>query len=54
MAKKLKDISIQYNTNFRTSVFQYRPYHGTQIYHDLEDESKNITINPSKKNKNDW
>jgi radical SAM superfamily enzyme YgiQ (UPF0313 family) len=44
LAKKLKDISIQYNTNFRTSVFQYRPYHGTQIYHDLEARGYDLKV----------
>lgn len=36
LAVKLKEIATAYGVNFRTSVFQYRPYHGTQIYHDLE------------------
>lgn len=36
LAQQLKDIATHCGVNFRTSVFQYRPYHGTQIYHDLE------------------
>jgi radical SAM superfamily enzyme YgiQ (UPF0313 family) len=35
LAKKLKSVGRIYNSNFRTSVFQYRPYHATEIYHDL-------------------
>ena len=44
LARKLKKISQRYKTNFRTSVFQYRPYHGTQIYHDLEINGKNLAV----------
>lgn len=44
LAKKLKEISANYKTNFRTSVFQYRPYHGTQIYHDLEIKGNNLSV----------
>lgn len=44
LAKKLRDLSIQYGVNFRTSVFQYRPYHGTQIYHDLEEKGYNLSV----------
>lgn len=46
LANKLKKISEEYKTNFRTSVFQYRPYHGTQIYHDLEIKGKNLLVTP--------
>lgn len=46
LANKLKKISEEYKTNFRTSVFQYRPYHGTQIYHDLEIKGKNLSVTP--------
>ncbi|TAL61113.1 MAG: B12-binding domain-containing radical SAM protein [Bacteroidetes bacterium] len=31
----LKESSIKYGVNFRTSVFQFRPYHGTELYHDM-------------------
>jgi anaerobic magnesium-protoporphyrin IX monomethyl ester cyclase len=44
LANELKNISTQYHTNFRTSVFQYRPYHGTQIYHDLEVKGHNLKV----------
>jgi len=44
LAKRLKEIAISYDTNFRTSVFQYRPYHGTQIYHDLEIRGQNLRV----------
>ena len=44
LAVELKHLSICYGVNFRTSVFQYRPYHGTQIYHDLENEGKNLKV----------
>jgi len=50
LAKQLKDISISYNTNFRTSVFQYRPYHGTQIFHDLELNGKNLNVSNTEPN----
>jgi anaerobic magnesium-protoporphyrin IX monomethyl ester cyclase len=46
LANKLKEISISYGTNFRISVFQYRPYHGTQIYHDLEVKGNNLRAQP--------
>lgn len=35
LARQLKKISLKYGSQFRTSVFQYRPYHGTAIFHDL-------------------
>ncbi|MDJ1502049.1 B12-binding domain-containing radical SAM protein [Xanthocytophaga agilis] len=44
LAEELKKISESYQTNFRTSVFQYRPYHGTQIYHDLERKGINASV----------
>jgi anaerobic magnesium-protoporphyrin IX monomethyl ester cyclase len=44
LVSELKDISLRYKTNFRTSVFQYRPYHGTQIYHDLEMKGNNLKV----------
>ncbi|MCB9337741.1 MAG: B12-binding domain-containing radical SAM protein [Lewinellaceae bacterium] len=42
LALKLKHLSLDHGTNFRTSVFQYRPYHATQIYHELEAQGKNL------------
>jgi len=50
LASTLKKLSEKYNTNFRTSVFQYRPYHGTQIYHDLEIEGHNLNVKQTKAN----
>ena len=44
LALKLKEISISNGVTFRTSVFQYRPYHGTQIYHDLEIKGENFKV----------
>lgn len=38
LAYKLSEVAKQSNTHFRTSVFQYRPYHGTAIYEALLDE----------------
>lgn len=35
LAEQIKKISLKYGSRFRTSVFQYRPYHGTEIFHDL-------------------
>lgn len=35
LAKKLKEVSQKYTANFRVSVFQYRPYHGTEMYDDM-------------------
>lgn len=35
LANYLKNESIKYKVNFRISVFQFRPYHGTEIYYDL-------------------
>lgn len=44
LANQLNNIALDYGSNFRTSVFQYRPYHGTQIYHDLEVQGKNMEV----------
>ena len=44
LAVKLKEISMLNGVTFRTSVFQYRPYHGTQIYHDLEVKGSNLLV----------
>ena len=35
LAATLKDISIHTPGTFRTSVFQFRPYHGTQLYNEI-------------------
>lgn len=36
LAEYLKEISIKYGSRFRVSVFQFRPYHGTELYYSLE------------------
>lgn len=35
LAKNLKKIAELHRTEFRTSVFQFRPYHGTRLFSDL-------------------
>lgn len=35
LARTLKDISNASSGNFRTSVFQFRPYQGTQLYNEI-------------------
>ena len=35
LAKKLKEISLKTDGTFRTSVFQFRPYDGTQLYNEI-------------------
>jgi anaerobic magnesium-protoporphyrin IX monomethyl ester cyclase len=50
LAVKLKQTSILNGVTFRTSVFQYRPYHGTQIYHDLEIKGNNLLVQPVQPN----
>lgn len=35
LAKYLKELSLNYSVSFRLSVFQFRPYHWTQLYFDL-------------------
>ena len=37
LAQYLKDESLKYGSKFRTSVFQFRPYHGTELYHSLKE-----------------
>ena len=39
LAKRIKDISINTFGSFRTSVFQFRPYHGTKLYNDIINSS---------------
>jgi len=46
LAKKLKRLARQYQVNFRTSVFQYRPYHATEIYHELQQQGLNLENQP--------
>lgn len=51
LALRLHDIAAYYGVSFRTSVFQYRPYHGTQIYHDLAAKGVNLRVRATKPNK---
>ena len=44
LASELKKRATEYSVNFRASVFQYRPYHSTQIYHDLEQQGINLNV----------
>ncbi|MFI3214467.1 MAG: radical SAM protein [Eubacteriales bacterium] len=50
LAYTINEISKSTSGNFRTSVFQFRPYHGTQIYNELVETgitigSCNISMN---------
>lgn len=38
LASKIKEISLKTPGVFRTSVFQFRPYHGTQLYKEIVEE----------------
>lgn len=52
LAKKLKALAKYYKVNFRTSVFQYRPYHATEIYHDLQRKGADLVnqhVSPNSK-----
>lgn len=39
LAVKLKEISLHTSGSFRTSVFKFRPYHGTQLYNEIMKEN---------------
>ncbi len=39
LAAKIKEISLKTPGEFRTSVFQFRPYHGTQLYNEIMEET---------------
>jgi tRNA A37 methylthiotransferase MiaB len=39
LACNIKKESIKYNVKLRTSVFQYRPYHGTELYEKMKNQS---------------
>ena len=39
LARKISNISQTTEGNFRTSVFQFRPYHGTKLYNDIVSET---------------
>ena len=34
--QKIKEISLKTSRQFRTSVFQFRPYHGTELYEEIK------------------
>lgn len=38
LAAKIKEISLKTSGDFRTSVFQFRPYHGTKLYDEIMSE----------------
>lgn len=42
LANTLKNISKKLTGNFRTTVFQFRPYHGTELYDQLISDGKLI------------
>ena len=44
LAMDIKKLSIKYGSNFRTSVFQFRPYHGTEIFKKLKEKNINIEL----------
>jgi len=44
LAKTLNGLASEYGSKFRTSVFQYRPYHATEIYYDLVEKGKDINV----------
>lgn len=44
LAEYLTYESRKYGVRFRTSVFQFRPYHGTELYHSLENAYGNDTF----------
>jgi radical SAM superfamily enzyme YgiQ (UPF0313 family) len=45
LAEYLKNVSVKYSTRFRTSVFQFRPYHGTELYQFLKKQFGDDTFN---------
>lgn len=44
LASKLKEISEKTKGRFRTSVFQFRPYHGTQLYNKIIESGQEIAM----------
>ncbi len=49
LASEIKALSFRLRANFRTSVFQFRPYHGTEIFRKLKE--KNIEVGQITPNK---
>jgi hypothetical protein len=35
VARSMAEVALQAGARFRTSVFKFRPYHGTRLYNDL-------------------
>lgn len=52
IASELKEGADKYGVKFRTSVFQFRPYHGTELFHELKkkglDEEKITQVEGNK------
>lgn len=48
LALAIKDLADQANATFRTSVFQFRPYHGTKLYNELLENG--VEVNACKPN----
>ncbi len=46
LAAALKTMALNSKASFRTSVFRYRPYHGTELYHELEKSGRALTVVP--------
>ncbi len=44
LASSLKEISRKTVGNFRSSVFQFRPYHGTQLYNEIIESGREIAM----------
>ena len=45
LAYKIKEISMKTKGSFRTSVFQFRPYHGTQLYNQIIQNNSHLKHN---------
>ncbi len=43
LASELKNAAENFGIGFRTSVFQFRPYHGTEIFHTLVSQGVNVS-----------
>lgn len=46
LALRLKQLAAENGVNFRTSVFQFRPYDGTELHHRLQDQGANLKVHP--------
>lgn len=44
LAENLANLAHRNGAKFRTSVFQFRPYHGTQLYHEIFGSNANHSI----------